>query len=234
MYDNDDDIDLVHIGEALRGMQDGDHIGASRKALTALKGALGQLASAQQARRFLGAHDLAGNAALNRGQGSKKRLSTQIGISCSGTFTLSSWSGSTLPQVSGLTRVYKAFQPNKAILTELVTVTFSNPSVGTATRVASIKSADDLVLVQAFAGADNCFPNAPTEANGISGPTFANDSYGNGIEWPAIDGGIDMTVAFAIEQSVLFQVNPPSGYTVDDITSCSVKIRFNLLGPQLR
>jgi len=222
----DDDISLGNfseIGESLRGMQD-SHVGAAAAALKQLRGSLGALAS----QRF-GAH-----APTSKQMRSPYKDSTQIGISCTGTFTLTSWSGSVLPQVSGLTRVYKSFKPTKAILTELVTVTFSNATLGPTTRVASVSDAADLVLVQAFSGADNCFPNAPTEANGISGPTFANNSLGNGISWPTINGGIDMTVAFAVEQSVVFQVAPPSGYTSNDITSIAVKIRFNLLGPSLR
>jgi hypothetical protein len=223
---DDEDIHLgsfSEIGESLRGMQD-SHVGAAAAALKQLRGSLGALAS----QRF-GAH-----APLQKTMRSPYKDSTQIGISATGTFTLTSWSGSVLPQISGLTRVYKSFKPTKAILTELVTVTFTNATLGAATRVANVSDAADLVLVQAFSGADNCFPNAPTESNGISGPTFANNSLGNGISWPTINGGIDMTVAFAVEQSVVYQVAPPSGYTVDDITAISVKVRFNLLGPSLR
>jgi hypothetical protein len=160
--------------------------------------------------------------------------STQIGISASGTFTLTSWSGSALPQVSGLTRVYKSFKPTKAILTEKVQVEWTNGTLGITTRSVNVSDASDLVLVQAFSGADNCFPNAPTEANGISGPTFANNSLGNGISWPTINGGIDMTVGFAVEDSVLYAIDPPAGYVQDDITSIRVSLRFNLLGPSLR
>ena len=222
---DDEDIHLgsfSEIGESLRGMQD-TQVGAAQ-ALHQLRGALGQLASSK-----FGAH-----APLQKTMRSPYKDSTQIGIKCTGTFTLTSWSGSVLPQISGLTRVYKSFKPTKAILTELVTVTFSNSSLGATTRVASVGDASDVVLVQAFSGADNCFPNAPTEANGISGPTFANNSLGNGISWPTINGGIDMTVAFAVEQSVLYQVPPPAGYTTEQITSVSVTLRFNLLGPSLR
>jgi hypothetical protein len=210
------------IGESLRGMQE-SNIGAAAQ-LRQLRGALGHLAG----NRF-GAH-----APVSKQMRSPYKDSTQIGISATGTFTLTSWSGSVLPQISGLTRVYKSFKPTKAILTELVTVTFTNTTLGATTRVASVSDSADLVLVQAFSGADNCFPNAPTEANGIAGPTFANNSLGNGISWPTINGGIDMTVGFAVEQSVVFQVAPPTGYVTDDITSIMVKLRFNLLGPSLR
>lgn len=221
--DDDDVGSFSEIGESLRGMQDA-HIGAAQRSLAKLRGSLGQMAGGRFAK----------HAPVSKRMRSPYKDSTQIGISATGTFTLTSWSGSVLPQVSGLTRVYKSFKPTKAILTELVTVVFSTASLGTATRVASVADSADLVLVQAFSGADNCFPNAPTEANGVSGPTFANNSLGNGISWPTINGGIDMTVAFAVEQAILYQVTPPSGYTSDDIESVSVKIRFNLLGPSLR
>jgi hypothetical protein len=227
----EDDIHMGNfseIGESLRGMQETHSIGAAAQ-LRQLRGALGQLAG----QRF--AH----HAPVSKQMRSPYKDSTQIGISATGTFTWDpqtegSWSGSVLPQISGLTRVYKSFKPTKAILTEMVTTTFSNPSLGTRTQVASVTDASDLVLVQAFSGADNCFPNAPTESNGISGPTFANNSLGNGISWPTINGGIDMTVAFAVEESVVFRVTPPPGYTTDDIQQIRVKLRFNLLGPSLR
>lgn len=223
----EDDINLGNyseIGESLRGMQD-SHVGAAAKALGQLRGALGTLAQ----QRF-GAH-----APTSKQMRSPYKDSTQIGISATGVFTPSSWTGaSSLPTISGLTRVYKSFKPTKAILTELITTTFNTATLGTKVAVASVADAADLVLVQAFSGADNCFPNAPTESNGISGQTFANNSLGNGISWPTINGGIDMTIAFAVEQSALFQVTPPVGYTTDDIVSVSVKLRFNLLGPSLR
>lgn len=224
--------DDIHLGESLRGMQD-SHVGnyseiGAAKALHQLRGALGQLAQ----NRF-GAH-----APVSKQMRSPYKDSTQIGIKAVGTFTWDpttsgSWAGSALPQISGLTRVYKSFKPTKAILTELVRVTYSNDS-GTAIAVANVADAADLVLVQAFSGADNCFPNAPTEANGISGPTFANVSLGNGISWPTINGGIDMTVAFAIEESIVFQAAPPAGFTQADVSSVQVTVRFNLLGPSLR
>jgi len=213
----EDDIRMgsfSEIGESLRGMQ-GTHVGAAQRALGQLRGALGQLAQTH-----FGQH-----APVSKQMRSPYKDSTQIGISATGTFTLASWSGSSLPQISGLTRVYKSFKPTKAILTEMVTTTFSNSTLGATTVVNYVPDASDLVLVQAFSGADNCFPNAPTEANGIAGPTFANNSLGNGISWPTINGGIDMTVGFAVEQSAAFIATPPSGYVQADITSVVVKLR---------
>ena len=140
----------------------------------------------------------------------KPTLSTQIGISNSAYLTAANFSsGAPLPQISGLTRVYKSFQPEKAILTELIIGVFTNGSGAVQTTVAAVQDAVDLVLVSAFSGADNCFPNAPSEANGISGPAFAPNSLGNGISWPIIRGGIDMSVAFAVDIAAMAGVRHP-------------------------
>jgi hypothetical protein len=225
----DDDIHLGNyseIGESLRGMQDSS-VGAAQ-ALRQLRGALGTLAQ----NRF-GAH-----APVSKQMRSPYKDSTQIGILITtGDITPSAWVGSPLPTFSGLTRVYKSFKPTKAILTELVTLKFTNAGGGPDVILAkSVSDAADLVLVSAFSGADNCFPNAPTEANGISGPTFANNSLGNGISWPTLNGGIDMTVAFAIENTVQFSVAtpPPFNQTPYVLSTVNMRIRFNLLGPSLR
>jgi hypothetical protein len=219
-----DDIHMGNfseIGESLRGMQDSS-VGAAAQ-LRQLQGALGQIAQA----RF------AGHAPASKQMRSPYKDSTQIGILvATGDLLPSQWSGSSLPTFSGLTRVYKSFKPTKAILTELATFTFTQAQQPDVRIARSIQDSADLVLVQAFSGADNCFPNAPTEGNGISGPTFSNVSLGNGISWPTINGGIDMTVAFAIEESVLSQVPAPAaGY---ELAKVSLKIRFNLMGPSLR
>ncbi len=221
---DDDDVSLggdVEIGESLRGLN--ALVGALQRR-QAQKGGIGNAAAA----RF-GAH-----MPLKRQMRSPYRDGTQISIKCEGTFTPANWEAASLPTVSGLTRVYKAFKPEKAILTELVIATFTSDSLGTRTKSRSVDQAADLVMTSAFSGADNCFPNAPTENNGIAGPTFANNSLGNGISWPTINGGIDMTVAFAIEETVKYAVDPPSGYTDEDLVSLKVIVRFALLGPSLR
>ena len=224
----EDDINLGNyseIGESLRGMQD-SHVGAAQKALGQLRGALGTLAQS----RF------GGHAPTSKVMRSPYKDSTQIGIQAMGTFTPAAWTmNAPLPQITGLTRVYKSFKPTKAILTELILATYTPVSLPAVTIAIDVPDASDLVLVQAFSGADNCFPNAPNESNGISGQTFANNSLGNGISWPTINGGIDMSIGFAIEQSALYRgVNLPSGYAQSDLTSLIVKLRFNLLGPSLR
>lgn len=224
---NDDDVhfgSFSEIGESLRGMQD-SHVGAARQ-IAQLKGALGQLAAG----RF------AGHAPVSKQMRSPYKDSTQIGILID-TGDIQAVPGSNpwvnagaIPTYNGSTRVYKSFKPTKAILTELVTYNFVN---GAATQKVSqaVPNSADLVLVQAFSGADNCFPNAPNESNGIAGPTFSFNSLGNGISWPTINGGIDMTVAFGIEESILYNVPAPTGYTLSMIR---VKIRLNLMGPSLR
>ena len=218
----DDDIHLgsfSEIGESLRGMQD-TQVGA-QQALSQLRGALGQLASQK----------FGGHAPLQKTMRSPYKDSTQIGIKLTGTFTPANFAGSTLPQISGLTRVYKSFKPTKAILSEIVVATWTSSSLGTVTTSAHVGDASDLVLQpwewRAVAG-------APTEGNGISGVTFANNSLGNGISWPTINGGIDMTVAFAIEQTVLFAAPVPAGFTQSQLVSVAITARFNLLGPSLR
>ena len=221
---DDEDITLgnVEIGESLRGLN--ELIGALQARKLQLGAGLGAAAQSRFGR----------HAPLQRTLRSPYKDGTQISIKCQGTFYPSSWSGTTLPTVSGLTRVYKSFKPEKAILTEIVIATYQNDSLGTRTKSTPVTNASDLVMTSAFAGADNCFPNAPTEDNGIAGPTFANTSLGNGISWPTINGGIDMTVGFAIEETAQYAVDPPSGYTQDDLVSLVVKVRLALLGPSLR
>jgi hypothetical protein len=220
--------DDVVFGESVRGMQDShmgsfSEIGAAQK-LAQVRGALAQLAG----------NHFAPHAPVSKQMRSPYKDSGQISVSCSGTFTPQTWGGSALPTISGASRVFKSFKPNKAILTETITVVFQNSSLGARTKATTVVDSADLILTAAFSGADNCFPNAPNEANGIHGPALANVAYGNGISWPTINGGIDMTVTFAIDQTVLFVIDPPAGYTQDDILSVKVVARFALWGPQLR
>jgi hypothetical protein len=220
--------DDIVFGEAVRGMQDAhvgsySEIGAAAK-LAKLRGALGQLAT----------NHFAPHAPVSKQMRSPYKDSTQISISCSGLFTPANWNASALPTISGASRVYKSFKPAKAILTETITVVYQNSSQASRTKARSVTDAADLVLTAAFSGADNCFPNAPNEANGIHGPALANVAYGNGISWPTINGGIDMSVTFAIDQTVLFQIDPPDGFTDEDIVSVKVVARLALMGPSLR
>jgi len=220
--------DDVVFGESVRGMQDA-HVGSyseigAQAQLNKIRGALGQLAQT----RF------AGHAPTSKTMRSPYKDSTQISISCRGTFTKGSWDASALPTISGASRVFKSFKPAKAILTETLTIVYQNSSLPKRTKAASVTDAADLLLTAAFSGADNCFPNAPNESNGIHGPALANVAYGNGISWPTINGGIDMSVTFAIDQTALFVIEPPAGFTEDDIVSVTVVARLALMGPSLR
>jgi hypothetical protein len=220
---NDDE---VYLGESLRGLQR-SHVGMNTEigAQQQLRGALAQLAG----------NHFNQHAPMQRTLRSPYKDSTQIAIKCTGQFTLNSWNAaSPLPQVNGLTRVYQSFKPEKAIVTELVRVTFHNSALGDTIVAADVDNAGDTVLVQAFAGSLNCFPNAPNPDNGIPGPAFAFNALGNGISWPTINGGIDMSVAFALEDTVLYRAAPPAGYTSGDITSVVVTVRITLMGPSLR
>lgn len=148
----------------------------------------------------------------------------------------------TLPQVSGITRVYKGFRPQRCIVSEMVTATFSGKGLPDLVRHERVEDASDLVLVQCFAGAENCFPNAPTEANGICGAVFAASS-GIGISWPPFESGTDVAVAFAIEPTILTRASGRcggcgqggrfEGYDVIP-SSIKLKVRVNFLGPSLR
>ena len=68
----------------------------------------------------------------------------------------------------------------------------------------------------------------------ISGSAFAFNALGNGISWPTINPGIDVSAGIAIEETVLYRVVPPEGYTTDDLETVKVKVRVNIFGPQLR
>lgn len=161
--------------------------------------------------------------------------STQIAVLMKGNLVLTSWTaGGPLPRISGTTRVQRSFTPTKAILVETLTVTFSTSALGATTRVAVLKEGDDLLLIEAYSAGDNCFPYAPNEDNAISGPTFANNSLGNGIAWPTLEGGLDLQVGVAIQDSAIYQVTPPTGYTSDNISKIVVNARLNLMGPSVR
>lgn len=219
--------DDAFIGESIRGMQDSmgnTEIGAAAR--RQLSGALGQLAG----KRF------DNHAPIQKELRSPYRDSTQLGVLCVGTVTPSQYALDTnpLPQITGHSRAYQSFKPEKIIMTEVLIATFTNASSVTVKVAASVPDASDLVLVQAYSGNKNCFPNAPDDSNGISGAAFAFNALGNGISWPTINPGIDVSAGVAIEETVLYRVVPPDGYTTDDLVTVKVKVRINIFGPQLR
>jgi len=221
------------IGESVRGMQDtsvGNYeIGAAQRQLAQLRSNLGQLAMQQAAGRF------AGHAPAQQHVRPAYKDSTQISIKCSGTFVPANWTGTTsLPEITGRTRIMESFKPMKPVLVENLTFLFNNHSLGDKTKSVSVPDAADLVLTSAFIGAKNCFPIPPDQDSGIPGQALANNTYGNGISWPTANPGIDAVIRLAIEQSVLSQVTPPTGYTEDDLVSVTINARFTLFGPSLR
>lgn len=239
-YFDEDDIHIGNVeilGESLRGPQDagyGYYMGAeparrpparSAAALTRLRGAL-QQGIQSRAQMYVPAQ---------RVLKSPYKDSTQFGVDCQGTFTPAAWvSGANYPTVNGLTRVYQSFKPAKAIVDEDLIVTFTNDSLGATTVAVTVSDGGDLILIQAFAGAYNCFPTAPNQSTGLSGRALASNSLGNGISWPTINGGIDLNITFAIKQTAIYRATPPSGYTTADISSIQVLARLNFMGPSLR
>lgn len=229
MYDPND----IFMGESLRGLQDthvGNYeIGAAQRQLAALRGQLGQLAQSQAAARF------AGHAPAQQHVRPAYKDSTQIAIKCSGIFVPANWTGTTsLPEISGQTRIMESFKPMKPMLTESLLFTFTNDSLGTKTVPVYVSDSADLLLTSAFIGAKNCFPIAPNQDSAIPGPAFASNALGNGISWPTANPGIDASVRIAIDETVLGQVTPPTNYTIDDLVSVKVTARFTLWGPSLR
>lgn len=223
-YNWEDDIEVGNeelIGESDRGMQDRNYVGAAT-ALARVRGALGQLAAGRGAAHM----------PVQKRLRSPFKDSTQIGITAtSGVLTAGSFSGSSLPTMTGLTRVYKSFKPSKAVVVETVQCTFSASGETDKILYAAVSDSSDLLLTAAFSGADNCFPNAPSASNGINCATFAANALGVGISWPTINAGIDMTVTFAIRGSALARIATPDGFT---LTSAIVTVDMSLLGPSLR
>ena len=223
--------DDAYLGESLRGPQDGydSHMGGNVEIGAAQR----QL---QGAMRTLAGQRFNRNAPLQKEIRSPYRDSTQLGILITGTVTPSQYATETnpLPIISGKSRAYQSFKPEKIIMTEVLIATFTNASGVSVKVAASVSDASDLVLVQAYSGNYNCFPNAPDDSNGISGAAFAFNALGNGISWPTINPGIDVSAGIAIEETVLYRVVPPDGYTTDDLETVKVKVRVNIFGPQLR
>lgn len=213
----------TEIGESLSGMQR-SRVGAAPRAR--LQGQLAQLAG-----QHFGQH-----APTQKEIRSPYKDSTQMGVLVTGTVTPSQYSVETnpIPILSGKSRAYQSFKPEKLIVTEILIATFTNASEETVKVAASVSDASDLVIVQAFSGNQNCFPNAPDETSGVSGAAFAYNALGNGISWPTINPGIDVSASVGVEETVLYRATPPDGFTTDDLVSVKIKIRLNIFGPQLR
>lgn len=182
-------------------------------------------------RLFRSAADLATEWFFSRQEGA------QIAIKCDGELTSDSWNNvRILPTISGDTPCYVAFKPRRAVLSELIIATFENKDIapGPVRRATSVDSCADLVLVQAYSGSMNCLSSIPNESGGIPGGAFARDAANGRIDWPVIGRGVATCIAFAVEPSVLYQIEPPPGMTTADIKTINVTARFALFGPAKR
>lgn len=236
-WGNDDVFlgDEDYLGESLRGPQRTDYlgnyeIGAAQRQLSNIRGQLGQLARNQAMSKF------ARHAPMQQRVRPAYKDSTQFGIECSGTFAVAAWSNSntTLPTVTGKTRVYESFKSAKVISDEQLILTYSNDSLGDTSIAVDVSDAGDLKLIGVFAGAKNCFPTAPDQSTGISGRALANNSLGNGISWPTVNGGIDVVITFAVRRTAIYRGTPPTGYTSADLSTVEVLATLNLFGESLR
>jgi len=117
-----------------------------------------------------------------------------------------------LPELGTSARVYKFFKPTKCVLSESIEATFRGDSLPDKTIIEHVTNNDDIMLWQVYCGADNCFPCEPAPENCIPGAVFAANSVGNEVSWPSINPGINFTIGFLIDSSVLSRVQAQSGY----------------------
>lgn len=235
----------AHIGESLRGLQSqlnmlgysphsneevlGDDfeelLGAAAAAPrgSALQ-RLGQAAALQR----LGRH-----APTTHVVPSQYKDSNGFGISITGTILVGQFSATQYPTVSGNTRAFVSIKPQKLILDEDLIFNWENSS-GTATTVASVDNAGDLVLISAYVGNKNVFATAPTQGTGFSGRALSNVALGNGVSWPTVNPGIDVTVTVGVKTTAQYRSAPPSGFSQADLVSVQLICQLNVFGEQLR
>ena len=215
--DDDDDLKLRRLGEALRGLQDAQ---ADQTTLDRLHGKLGKFA-----------HDrFQQHAPVAKTLRSPYKDSTQIGIQCTGAFAPSAWAGGKVPQITGVSRIYQSFKPMKIIMSEMLVVTFTSGSrVETVAMV--VDDASDLILTQLSAGSVTCFPGG---SSGIQARTLSQNTLGGGISFPTFPAMVDVSATIAIEQTALYRASPPKGFTTSDITSIEARVDLALCGPALR
>lgn len=140
---------------------------------------------------------------------------------------------SVLPMATGSRRVFQSMKAMKLIASQMMVATYGGKGLPDRRFVVQARRPMDVVLIQAYSGSVNCFPNAPTEDGGIPGVAFSFDAAGT-IDWPTINSGVDMSMAWLIEPSVLSHTPPlPEGY--DPIPKImTVQVRAALFGPSLR
>lgn len=212
------------IGDSTRGMQmSNDMMGAAQ--LRQLRQQLGQNLQARYGNHQPSAKNVP----------SQYRDSGQISINVSQTFGIGStnftnWSNFSM---TGASTVYTSFKPNRIVMTEQIITTFVDSST-TAYVAGSSTTAEDLMLVGAFSGSLNTFPNAPSGSTGIHGPAIAANAFGVGISWPTVNAGIPVTANFQVLQTALYRNTPPSGHSLAGITAITVNVYFAMFGPQLR
>jgi hypothetical protein len=228
-YEDEDIIagEYEILGESQRGLQDSEFVGAG-SALKKLRGHLGQLAQTRSGRY----------APMQRVLRSPFKDSTQIGLTQSVDMFIANNAGASLTAV---TRVYKSFKPNKAVVTETIRFDWTSNVPGSLafSTYVSPQTPNDILMVSAFSGADNCFPNAPSAAAGINCSTFSFQSLGVGISWPTLNGGIDMTVGFFVRPSIFSFATgtlPTQIATASSLVlvKANVTVDMTLLGPSLR
>lgn len=230
-----------HIGESLRGLQsqlnmlgtlysnqevlgdDFNEVLGAAPASSALQ-RLGQAAAMQR----LGRH-----APTTHVVPSQYKDSNGFGININGVIQVGQFSNTQYPTVNGNTRAFVSIKPQKLIIDEDLIFTWSNSS-GTTTTVASIDNAGDLLLISAYVGNKNVFATAPTQGTGFSGRALSNVALGNGVSWPTVNPGIDVTVTVAVKPTAQYRSAAPAGYSQADLVSVELVCQLNIFGEQLR
>lgn len=212
--------DVEYTGESNRGMQEEDIAGAVG-ALAQLKKGLGLMKAGKGAFQHVAPVD-----------------SSQLGILATATVNSPVTNPAAWPAngylITGQQPTYKPFKPMRCTVSEQLLVTFTNSVGATATGLASVPDASDLVLVQASCGADNAFPYMPNLSNGIPCESLQSTAIGAGISWPLLQMAVPMVVGFGLLPSALYRVTPPAGYALTDITAITVLAKVALFGPKKR
>ena len=166
---------------------------------------------------------------------SQYRDSGQISINFRASFpvsenTFTNWNN---VEAAGSSTVYTSFKPNRIVLTQMVTAIFDTGH-SHAASVGESATASDLLVVGAYSGSLNTFPNAPSAQTGIHGPAIAANAFGVGISWPTVNAGIPVSVNVQVLQTALYRAPVPTGFSMSDLVGVYVDVFFAMFGPQLR
>lgn len=211
---DDESLEEFGLGFAERGA------GAPEDAASAAQSGL------RDALRDIAQRRAAANASTSKVHRSPYKDSTQLGISCAGTFSRSSFSGAGLPHIHGQIRIWQSFKPTKLLLDERLEATFDNGG-GDVVLSADVPDANDLTLVDLSTGLSG-LAGGP-----IAGSVFSINHLGSGVLLPTLQGGRDATASLRVSSTALYRFTPPAGHTFDDLKSLKVKVRMSLLGPSL-